>query len=148
MPQYQKTVWQDSENRYDILQQDGSVVHPDVKVVGKGAVGTALSAANLNKLEGQYEAVVGTGDTDVIPIKSLFIAVDTRKQVATTWDSDDRPTSIEVRQPDETVIATITIAYNGDGRITSLTITEGSVIATYTVNWDGVKFLSLSKVVA
>lgn len=48
---YNKTVWVDGENKYDIKTQADAVINSDIKLVYKGSTGTPLSAANQNKQE-------------------------------------------------------------------------------------------------
>lgn len=54
---YTKTTWSDGENKYDIKTQDDVPIEEGVKIVYVGSGGTALSAANFNGLETQYDEV-------------------------------------------------------------------------------------------
>ena len=50
---YTKTTWADGENKYNITDQYGNILSSlgNVKLTNIGAVGTPISATNLNKIE-------------------------------------------------------------------------------------------------
>ena len=104
---------------------------------------TLVGLANVTN---NAQVRLGTTNTDIDLIKTLFLFADTRSFVATAWDVDDRPTTLEIRDGVD-VVADITITYNADGKITELAIADGAVTVTYTLTWDGNKFVSQTKAV-
>ena len=53
-------TWVDGENKYDIKTQGDVVIQSDVKLVYKGATGTALSAQNLNAMSNAVDSTALT----------------------------------------------------------------------------------------
>jgi len=52
---YNKKVWVDGENKYDIKTQADVVVESDIEFVYKGIGGTPASAENMNNIENGIE---------------------------------------------------------------------------------------------
>lgn len=88
----------------------------------------------------------GTGNQSVEEVLAFLLPVDTRSWVATAWNADQKPTTIQVKDG-VTVVATITIVYNANNRPTSMSVTAGGKTVTYTVTWTGDRFDSITKVV-
>ena len=105
-----------------------------------------ISAENLNNLETQYESVVGTANASATLLHALLLQIDTRSLVATAWNADDMPTSLEVRDGID-VIGTISITYDANENITELVETAGGKQVTYTLTWDDDKFEQMTKAV-
>ena len=97
---------------------------------------------------GTYEELVGAGidNEDISLLHALLLQIDTRSLVATAWNADDMPTSLEVRDGID-VIGTISITYDANENITELVETAGGKQITYTLTWDEEKFESMSKAV-
>lgn len=100
----------------------------------------------LSNVTNNAQARLGTANTDIDLIKTLFLFTDTRSLVATAWDADDRPTTLEIRNG-VAVLCTVTVTYNADGKITELIVVNGGTTVTYTLTWDGDKFVSQTKAV-
>jgi hypothetical protein len=54
---YVKTNWVDGENKYDLKTQSDVLIQADVKLVYKGTGGTAVSVANMQKIEDELEKI-------------------------------------------------------------------------------------------
>lgn len=89
----------------------------------------------------------GTDNAAAASIFSLLLPVDTRNLNPTAWDAEERPTTIQIRNG-TTVLGTVTITYNTDGKITQLVLAAGGKTITYTQTWAGLKFTGRTKVVS
>lgn len=127
-----------------------TLMHRDANGRAKAA---APAAADDIARKAEVDAVAvasvqrGTANTDVQRVWALMHAIDTRSWVATAWDADNNPTTIEVRDG-ATVLMTITRTYNADGVIASQAVTADGVTVTATVNRTGERLDSITRVVS
>lgn len=118
-----------------------------LKVAVTNADGRVGDSAALGGLAPDAYVQTGVADTAVQAIRAFMLAVDERDWVPTAWDADDRPTAIEVRAG-VSVVVTVSLTYNGDGRITQMVVTDGAATVTYTVTWVGNRWAGTTKVVS
>lgn len=110
------------------------------------ATGDVITATKLTNIESGVENLHGTGNQVVALIQSLYHQIDTRSWVATTWNTDAKPTHIDIKDG-AVVVATLDLTWNTDGKLTQCIAAGGGKTVTYTVSWTGEQFNSISKVV-
>lgn len=111
----------------------------------------ALGLANTFSQRQTFQGGITDGDSnqDVSYLKSFPVALDTRTWTATAWDANnsDLPTTIEVKDA-ATLVATISITYNSEGKPTQMVVTAGGKSVTYTQTWNNLtQFASRTKAV-
>lgn len=89
----------------------------------------------------------GQDDQVVEQVRAFILGTDERSLVAVDWNNKDQPIELEYRDG-ATLVATIDINYNEDGRVTEVVVVAGNTTVTYTVTWDDLKFESITKVVS
>lgn len=77
----------------------------------------------------------GTANTDIQNVFTLPLPVDTRSLIPTAWTADNKPSTMEIRDG-VTVLGTIGITYDTNGKITELTLTANGKTITYTQTFD------------
>lgn len=87
----------------------------------------------------------GTGNASISVLQALLMPTDTRNWLATAWDGDDNPTTIQIRNG-STVVCTLTMTYE-DGNLKTLTAADGTRTITWTLTWTAGRFVSFTKAV-
>lgn len=108
-----------------------------------------LAVANVFTQRNTFQGGIQDGDSNVDTslLYSLGIPLDTRSLVPTAWNTENKPTALELRNG-AMVVGTIGITWNTDGHATQVVAAAGGYTVTYTLTWTGDKFTGYTKVVA
>lgn len=100
-------------------------------------------------VDGKPIMTTGNTNTDIEKITAFIMPVDTRSWIPTAYDANfpDKPTHIDIKDG-TTVVATLDITYNSNGKITQLVASDGTTTITYTVTWNGYQWTGTTKVVS
>jgi hypothetical protein len=104
-----------------------------------------IAAPSANDDIARKDTFFGSSDGDIGYLYRLILPGDTRNFQATSWDINNNPTMINIRNGG-TVIATIALTWDSGKLLTAL-VTQGTFVRRYTFDWDGDKFLGYSKAV-
>jgi len=78
---------------------------------------------------------IGDGNQDLADVFALLVPLDTRSVVVSQWDgTTSKPKQIQVKNG-STVVATLDVTYNSEGKPTQVRVTQGGRTITYNATW-------------
>jgi len=105
-----------------------------------------VSDADMNRIEGNIQALAGTDNKSTIERKALDIPVDTRSVEVTR--TSGQISSLAIKDPlDVSTVASASITRTS-GQISSITVTVGTRTITVTVNRTSGQVTSITKAVS
>lgn len=119
------------------LSASGGDTNININMVPKGTGRLQENGTNL--------VTTGASNQAFNLMKALGLQVDTRSWVATSWNTDNKPTHIDIKDG-STVLVTLDFTWTS-GKLTQVVASGGGKTVTYTITWSGDNFTGWTKVV-